>query len=262
MKNIKMIVTDLDNTLLRKNKSISDYTESVLKKCHENGYLLVYATARPERATRKWQLDNFSTYIISNNGATISFNGKEIQNISISESTKHNLIKRFIADNDVTSICVETGLSLYTNDKNYLNWESVGFDTGWNPVYHDFITPITEKTCKFSVECKNPEIIIKILREYPEVKFYHNSGEVWYQIMDSTTSKFNAITYLSNQTGVKLQDIIAFGDDFNDVEMLQKCGVGVAVENAVINAKEAANFICDTNDDDGVSKWIEQNLLT
>ena len=256
-----MIVTDLDNTLLRKDKSISDYTESVLEKCHKSGLLMVFATARPERATRRWQIDKSDTYVISNNGATISFNGKEIQNINISESTKHNLIDRFIDDNDITSICVENGLSLYTNDKNYLNWEPAGFDSGWNPIYHDFTTPITEKICKFSVECKNPEIVVNILREYPEVKFYHNSGESWYQIMDSTTSKFNAIKYLSELTGIGLKDIIAFGDDFNDVEMLQKCGVGIAVENAVINAKEAADFICDTNDNDGVAKWIEQSLL-
>jgi len=55
MDNIKMIVTDLDKTLLRKDKSISDYTKSVFYKCHENGLLIVFATARPERATKQWQ---------------------------------------------------------------------------------------------------------------------------------------------------------------------------------------------------------------
>ena len=54
---------------------------------------------------------------------------------------------------------------------------------------------------------------------------------------------------------------MVFGDDFNDVEMLEKCGVGIAVGNAVIDAKRAADFLCDTNDNDGVARYISENIL-
>ncbi|MCL2159218.1 MAG: HAD family hydrolase [Oscillospiraceae bacterium] len=60
MENIKMIVTDLDNTLLRKDKTISEYTRSVFGKCRKARLLTVFATARPERATRQWQFDRAS----------------------------------------------------------------------------------------------------------------------------------------------------------------------------------------------------------
>ena len=261
MQNIKMIITDLDNTLLRKDKTISEYTKSILKKCHENGLMIVFATARPERATKQWQLNETSIYIISNNGATITLDGKEIRNIPISENTKHSLIKRFVDDSNVNGMTVEVGEFLYTNDKEYKTWATFGNDAGWNPVYHDFLTPITEKICKFSVESKSPEIITNILRDYPELHIFPNNGEYWHQITHNTASKINAIQYLSELTDIPINDIIAFGDDYNDVEMIKKCGVGVAVANAVSDAKQAADFICETNDNDGVAKYLEEFLL-
>jgi len=244
MKNIKMIVTDLDKTLLRKDKTISEYTKSVLRKCHASGFLIVFATARPERATKQWQPCETSVYVISNNGATISLAGNTIRNIDISEDAKHSLIKRFVDDGDINGMTVEVGEYLYTNDKEYETWSDFGNDAGWNPVYHDFLTPITEKVCKFSVECKSPEIIADILRDWPELRLFYNNGEYWHQITHQSASKFNAIAYISDLTDIPVTDIVAFGDDYNDVEMIKKCGIGVAVANAVAEAKQVADFIC------------------
>lgn len=104
-------------------------------------------------------------------------------------------------------------------------------------------------------------MIMNILRNYPEVYLLSNNGESWHQIMHTSSSKFNAIAFLSKHTGIASEDIISFGDDYNDVEMLQKCGVGVAVENAVNEAKAAAKFICETNEKDGVAKYLEKYIL-
>ena len=55
---IKMIVTDLDNTLLRRDKTVSEYTASVFSKCRNAGIKIVFATARPARAVAKWLEEN------------------------------------------------------------------------------------------------------------------------------------------------------------------------------------------------------------
>lgn len=55
--------------------------------------------------------------------------------------------------------------------------------------------------------------------------------------------------------------IAAFGDDMNDLEMVRNCGIGVAVRNAVEEVKRSADYICGSNDDDGVAKWIEEFIL-
>ena len=54
---------------------------------------------------------------------------------------------------------------------------------------------------------------------------------------------------------------MAFGDDFNDVDMLDYAGVSVAMGNAPDQVKLVADYICDTNNNDGMAKWIEENLL-
>lgn len=164
MKNIKMIVTDLDRTLLRKDKSLSDYTKSIINRCYRNGFIIVFATARPERATRQLQMDLKLSYVIANNGATIVSNQKCIQNISIPENIKNSLIARFINDPTITCITVEVGYVVYTNDKEYKNWSS---DADWNPVVTDFLTPIKEEVSKISVECGNPKTLLNIMSDYP-----------------------------------------------------------------------------------------------
>ena len=259
MKNIKMIVTDLDNTLLRKDKTTSDYTKSIIKKCIERGLLVVFATARPERATRQWQINKESTYVIANNGATITHNEKEIMNIAIPEATKDNIIKRFVNSPSVTGITAEVGDFLYTLD--ITDWVMKCDDGGWNPVLHDFTTTIKEDMCKLCVECKNPEIVSSILADFPDLRIFPNSGEDWHMIMHKSTSKLNAISYLAKLKGLDIKDVIAFGDDYNDVEMLKGCGVGVAVENSANEAKQAADYICGFNDEDGVARYIEKYVI-
>lgn len=70
----------------------------------------------------------------------------------------------------------------------------------------------------------------------------------------------NAIREISKQLKIDTSQIAAFGDDYNDLDMISCCGVGIAMGNAVDKVKAAANYICGTNDNDGVAKWINSSL--
>ena len=61
--------------------------------------------------------------------------------------------------------------------------------------------------------------------------------------------------------GIKPEEIVAFGDDLNDIDMLGYAGVGVVMDNALEQVKTVADYICDTNDNDGLAKWLEENVL-
>jgi len=54
---------------------------------------------------------------------------------------------------------------------------------------------------------------------------------------------------------------VSFSDDYNDFDMIRECGIGVAVINALDEVKAVANYICDANENDGVAKWLEENVL-
>jgi hydroxymethylpyrimidine pyrophosphatase-like HAD family hydrolase len=81
-------------------------------------------------------------------------------------------------------------------------------------------------------------------------------------IMHKDATKEKAIIYLAEYFGFDLSDIAAFGDDYNDVEMLRVCGIGVGVTNAIEEVRGVADCICDTNESDGVAKLLEERMLT
>jgi len=87
------------------------------------------------------------------------------------------------------------------------------------------------------------------------------TGEDFYRFANRDALKWNAAAAIAEYYKFSTDEFIAFGDDKNDLEMLAKCGTGIAVKNAIDEVKAAAKYICDTNDNDGVAKWIEERIL-
>ena len=79
-------------------------------------------------------------------------------------------------------------------------------------------------------------------------------------IMKKNATKSNGIIFLAQSYGINIDDVICFGDDYNDIDMLTLCGTGICMANGVQKAKDAADVLCDTNENDGVAKWIKKRL--
>ena len=86
-------------------------------------------------------------------------------------------------------------------------------------------------------------------------------GEKWYAFMPKKSGKTAAVQALTEISQIGPEDIAAFGDDLNDVEMLRLCGTGVAVANAMPQVLEAADEITLSNDDDGLAEWLADHCL-
>ena len=258
-KNVKMIVTDMDNTLLRKDKTISAYTKSVLEKCVQMGIPFVFATARAERVTRFVQPAKNGAYVIANNGATTTLDGKQIYNAAIENAQA--LIFELNQDELILDICLELGDKMYTKKDPEL-WEYRR--TEWNASMYDFAKPLNDeanKVTKILIESKNRKHVENFMARYPNIKMLANTGEDWYMLSRADVSKMAGVKRLASILKIEVGDILAFGDDYNDIEMLQGCGFSVAVENAVSEAKQAAKYICKSNEDDGVAHFIEEKIL-
>ena len=74
-------------------------------------------------------------------------------------------------------------------------------------------------------------------------------------------TKENAIKIVCDSYKIDLSDVIAFGDDYADIEMLKIAGLGVAMGNAIAEVKEIADVVIGTNDDDGIAKYLENDVL-
>jgi len=248
---MKAIITDLDKTLLHTDKTVSKYTVSVLKKCHERGMLVMAASARPLRDILIFNdLLGFDA-ITATNGAVVLLPNKLLE-IGISQDIGEKIISDIIKYPDVC-LSIETSKGLYANMDIPV----------WEPIVYDKFPTLPEDI-----------ILYKILASSDKKQLYDGiettlTGDVYHtianneliQIMSRQATKWNGINHMLSHFGVSPGDAVYFGDDNDDIEPIKKCGVGVAVQNAISSVLDAADIVVDSNDDDGVAKFIEENLL-
>ena len=84
------------------------------------------------------------------------------------------------------------------------------------------------------------------------------SKPTYLEVMDLKGSKSNAVKFVSDRLGLDKSEIIAMGDNYNDIEMIKYAGMGVAMGNAPDEIKAIADYVTDTNNNDGVQKALEK----
>jgi len=256
MENIELIVVDLDNTLLRRDKTISDYSVSVFERVRKYGIITAFATTRSESASARFTRIITPDIFISNGGTLIRKSNEIIYSSPIELSVANDIISKCVKNDAIKQITVESETGYY-NTKPIDNEISGWLDFSRLKVT-DFRTPIDYGNIyKIAVLSENKQSIQDIVYEHINLKIVGFTGENWYQIYIEGATKANAIMALP----FARENIIAFGDDYNDVEMLDICGVGVAMSNAIEECKRSADFICGDCDDDGVAHWIDGMIL-
>ena len=253
---IEMIIADLDNTLLRSEKVLSEYTVAVLTQAQAAGIKVAFATARSERAAAKFLAQFSPDIFIGYGGALIQAGDEVIHRFDISAELSAQIIGESLRMPEVASVWAINESVALTNSQ-----EDLGAD-GWSHYqHHDFSGENTAGYLKISLISASPDAVERIASHYPMCDMLRYSGEDLYRFAHRKAVKWNAVKIAAAHFGIETDKIAAFGDDTNDLEMIQNCGIGVAVENAVDAVRAVADHICGTNDKDGVAAWIEQHLL-
>jgi len=250
---VKMIVTDLDGTLLREDKTISGLTLSALKQCREKGMKIVYATGRGE-SSKILAPSEFFDGFVRMNGATAYLGDTLVYSRLIPIENIRDLL--IAVNNEGFKIAIEYNGNHYANFDVTEKW-------AWLPHYEvaDF-SVLDVEVEKFFAVVETPEVPEFISKHLPDGLYMYVSRDGLAMVMHEEAIKSNALIALADHWGIKPAEIVAFGDDTNDIDLLERCGIGVAMGNALDEAKCAADYICDTNDDDGIAKWLEENVLS
>ena len=254
--NIKTIVTDLDQTLLHTNKTISDYSVDILTRCREAGIKIVYATARSTQASTRF-LKRFMPDIFIRYGGALVLAGNEIiHRFDIPTDISSKLIKECLSVPEVSSIlAINESVALTNILKDLESKDSSHYK------YTDSLLDFNYSYLKISINSSSQGAVEKIAANYPMCDMLRYTGEDLYRFANRDALKWNALKAVSDYFNTSTNMFAAFGDDVNDLEMLEKCGVGIAVSNAITEVKAVVDYICDTNDNDGVAKWLEENVL-
>ncbi len=248
---MKAIITDLDRTLLRTDKTVSEYTLSVLKQCRDRGIRVIAATARPERAVLAYHRQICFDAMIVTNGARILLADRVIEN-----GIRHESGQKILA-----ALCTVPGvvLSVEMGDGLYANTPI----PEWNPILHTGFPDLPSVSILYKILASgDTQKLLHIVREALTEDTYSTLSDGFLvQIMSRRATKWNGIRTVMDAFGISPDDTVYFGDDQDDIEPLTMCGTGVAVANAIGAAKAAADCITDSNDEDGAARYIEKYLL-
>ena len=250
-KQMKAIICDLDRTLLHTDKSISSYTAEVFKKCHERGMLIMAASARPMRAIIPYNDIIPFDSICATNGAVISLPSGTLE-VGFSTESGEKIISKLLEFPDVF-LSVETSKGLYSNRDIPI----------WNPIIYEKFPSLPEGIVLYKILASSKEAPLYecIERTLTDDVYHTIADKALIQIMSKNATKWNGIRRMLSYFGISPDDCVYFGDDNDDIEPIKNCGLGVAVSNAIPSVINVADKVTDSNDEDGVAGFIEENLI-
>lgn len=255
-KQYSMLVFDLDRTLLNNNALLSKYTIDVINKCSINGLKIILATARPIRNIN-YILNNINCNgFICHNGAIVYVENKEIYRATINEDNAFYLLKNLI------NIIPKLNISVECNDIIYSNFNISNIWENTNAIIDNLSNFRKGEIEKIIIQASNLDEIKQIKPFLKSDLYVEISEGKIAMILNKNATKYKGIKQIIKYFNININNVIAFGDDVNDYEIIKNCGLGIAVDNAKQNIKAIANFICESNENEGVAKWLDKNILS
>ncbi len=260
----KLIITDIDGTILH-NGQVSDATVKTVHKLREAGHYYTVATGRHFLAIKSLSKKlGIDIPVICGNGTII----KDLQNQTIIHaatipSKNVSRVHEICNKHNVHYAVYCTEIIRGTKEALSTIWGELRNSTSSKAVSKQELTTYVDNVIKILV-IENDEGKRNLVRkDVSGLDDMHvaASGETFLDITVKGSDKGVAITKLAKHLNISIEDVIAFGDQENDLQMLRTAGVGVAMGNAVPLIKENIKTHTDTVANDGFSKYIKENIL-
>lgn len=263
----KLIVIDLDNTLLNSSHQISPKNLKVINKVQAKGIEVLIATGRMYVSAKPYAKRlNLQNEVIVYNGAMV----KDIRSekLKFHKPIKKNDAKEIIKDLNSKDLHI----NLYQNDKLYVDQdneytkryeETSGVEAIKinNLAELDFDDPT--KLLIIEDDSSKHEYYQKYLRDnYGNKVDVTESKHYFIEIGAKGINKGKTLHKLAEIKNIDREDIIAIGDSYNDIEMLSFAGTGIAMDNSPEAVKEKADLIAPHHEDDGVAEILDKLILS
>jgi hypothetical protein len=273
MKKIKLIAVDMDGTLLNSKKECSKRTMETLKKAVEQGVFLVPATGRAINGFPH-VLDelNLQYGIFCNGASCYQIQKKELiakTHFTLDETLKLlEIAEKYSASHDVYAdgwgYCEARYLDHFEEYASDVHIEQLIKNTRkrLDGSLQEFLIEHQMTVEKINMFFKDVADREKAIREFeatgltqPVCSLFNNL-----EMGKLGVSKGTALLQIGEVLGIAPEEMMACGDAGNDLSMIKAAGIGVAMGNAMEEIKAVADYVTDTNDNDGVAKAIEKFL--
>lgn len=267
--NYQIIVLDLDGTLTNRDKIITPRTKEVLLEAQKRGKTVVLASGRPTPGVtplaEELRLPEFGGYILS-------FNGGKIINCKHGETVFSRQLP-LESNRRIMGLAMEHRVDFLTYERDRLLTNNAECPYGRieSAVNHMELVEIENLTEYVNFEV--PKFLLLDDGDYlamvePRIKAalgknfsVYRSEEYFLEILPKGIDKAQSLERLLEILGLSREEMIACGDGYNDLTMIQFAGLGVAMENAVFPLRKIADYITSSNNDDGVAKVVEEFML-
>lgn len=241
----RAIIVDFDRTLLHTDKTISEFTVHVLSDLQQSGIRLFAATARPERTITSYcEIIPFDAVTTLNGARTIT--KENVFECPISTHSAEQILSQLDSSAGMV-ISLETGSGLYANTDIPI----------WQPTVTDKIHELPGREKIYKILASHPGIPAEQINVIlPDDTYASVADQKLVQYMNASATKWNGIQKMLEAFGILPEQAVYFGDDNDDIEPIRRCGCGVAVKNALDRVKDAADFIAESNDEDGVARFL------
>lgn len=269
---LKLLVLDIDGTIAGKSNQIRESVKQAIMSARSRGVKVAVATGRMYRSALRFHRDIGSTLpLICYQGAWIQdpATDKMLRHLPLTKQTALQLLDHF-EEPHLRSLL---SINFYINDRLYvpeitdgtrLYAQRSGIEI---TEIKDLRRDIPGDPTKVLALCENPEVLDGLLigmreRYTPAELYLTRSVATFFEATHPLANKGEAVRYLAEELlGLQAANVMAIGDNFNDVEMISYAGVGVAMGNAPDAVKAGADWVAPDVEADGAAAAIEQFVL-
>lgn len=270
MKRYKMLVLDVDGTLLNDNKEISNHTLTTLRKVQQMGVKIMLASGRPTYGllpiAKKLELGTYNGFILSYNGGQVinASNGEVLFERRINPELIPYLEKKALKNN--FGILTYNGDTIVTNAPDNPHIQAEAALNGMKIDYQEnFSIAIDYPPCKCMLVSDDEEALVGLEEHWKKrldgVLDVFRSEPYFLEVVGCRVDKANTLGAVMEMQGINTDEIVVFGDGVADVTMLQLAELGIAMGNAPDSVKRCADYVTLSNNDDGVAVAVEKAFL-
>lgn len=249
----RLFLFDLDGTLLRSDKTISEKTMEEISKLRNKGNLVGVSTSRSEQNCKSFLGELRPDIMVVSGGALVKKEDEYLFKAVFSKERTRELIQT------ARSICGDScEITIDTIDKHYWNYkvDPKKQDQSWgDSIWTDYLG-FDEEALKMCVEIFDDGMAEQLEASLSDCDAARFSDGFWYKYTKKGVTKEDSIRIVCDACGISADDIVAFGDDYADIGMLKMAGIGVAMGNAIDEVKDIADVVIGTNDDDGIANYL------
>lgn len=264
--NIKVIISDLDGTLLNTNHQISSYTQTIFQELYKQNYLIIVATGRHHLDAMPLIASlGFPVYLVTSNGARIHSPKKELLFSFDIESDAIKSVLQLEIDAEFTTVLFKE--NVWQTNKHNEKLNSFQKELNYAPELVNFNEVADLKSIKmfFTHEShgKLIELRDRILVNHAEIFSHAFSLPHCLEFMDKSVDKSVAIAKILEIENFNFEQTISFGDGYNDEKMLNASAKGLLMGNAPDSLKsKLSNLeVIGTNAENGVATYLSEKLL-